>query len=86
MAFSGALTLTDLNDFITPSQACIKPVEQTNKPDPLDPGAAATQIQVDSSGLYYEVAANGTTAQPAGETKQKLATAEISLNDCLACR
>lgn len=27
MAFSGALTLTDLNDFITPSQACIKPVE-----------------------------------------------------------
>ena len=30
MAFSGALTLTDLNDFITPSQACIKPVEQTN--------------------------------------------------------
>ena len=30
MAFSGALTLTDLNDFITPSQASIKPVEQAN--------------------------------------------------------
>jgi hypothetical protein len=27
MAFSGALTLSDLNDFISPSQACIKPVE-----------------------------------------------------------
>ncbi len=38
-------TLTDLNDFITPSQACIKPVEQTNKPDPLDPGAAAVSAQ-----------------------------------------
>ncbi|KAI9066609.1 iron hydrogenase [Trametes sanguinea] len=81
------LTLTDLNDFITPSQACIKPVEQTNKPEPQDPGAAATQIQVDSSGSYYEISANG--ASPAGQsgesTKQKLTTAEISLNDCLAC-
>jgi len=25
----GEQTLTDLNDFITPSQACIKPVQQT---------------------------------------------------------
>lgn len=25
--FSGALQLTDLDDFITPSQECIKPVE-----------------------------------------------------------
>ncbi|KAJ8456883.1 hypothetical protein ONZ51_g11857 [Trametes cubensis] len=86
MAFSGALTLTDLNDFITPSQACIKPVEQTNKPEPQDPGAATTQIQVDSSGSYYEVAANGGSSSTSGQnTKQKLTTAEISLNDCLAC-
>ncbi|KAI0356294.1 iron hydrogenase [Trametes cingulata] len=86
MAFSGALTLTDLNDFITPSQACIKPVEQTNKPEPQDAGAAATQIQVDSSGSYYEVSANAPSAGQSGEgTKQKLTTAEISLNDCLAC-
>lgn len=27
MAFSSALILTDLNDYIAPSQACIKPVE-----------------------------------------------------------
>ncbi|KAH9895036.1 iron hydrogenase [Cubamyces lactineus] len=86
MAFSGALTLTDLNDFITPSQACIKPVEQTNKPEPQDLGAAATQIQVDSSGSYYEVTANGGSSSTSGQnTKQKLTTAEISLNDCLAC-
>ncbi|KAI0769604.1 iron hydrogenase [Trametes elegans] len=87
MAFSGALTLTDLNDFITPSQACIKPVEQTNKPEPQDLGAASTQIQVDSSGSYYEVSANGaiSTGQPGESAKQKLTTAEISLNDCLAC-
>ncbi|KAI0930318.1 hypothetical protein AcV5_007068 [Taiwanofungus camphoratus] len=82
MAFSGALTLTDLNDFLTPSQACIKPVEQTNKTDPLDPGAASTQIQVDSSGSYYEVSVNGTASTKSGK---KLETAQISLNDCLAC-
>lgn len=40
MAFSGALTLTDLNDFITPSQACIKPVEQTNSLPITDAAAA----------------------------------------------
>jgi hypothetical protein len=27
MTFSGAVLLKDLNDFIAPSQACIKPVE-----------------------------------------------------------
>ncbi|EMD37926.1 hypothetical protein CERSUDRAFT_123742 [Gelatoporia subvermispora B] len=81
MAFSGALTLTDLNDFITPSQACIKPVEQSNPAPVHDPGAALTQIQVDSTGSYYEVSAVGRTDVDA----KKLQTAEISLNDCLAC-
>jgi hypothetical protein len=34
-------TLTDLNDFLTPSQACIKPVEQANEPEESkEPGAA----------------------------------------------
>ncbi|EIN11816.1 iron hydrogenase [Punctularia strigosozonata HHB-11173 SS5] len=79
MAFSGALTLTDLNDFITPSQACIKPVEQsTPVPDAAEPGAASTQIHIDSSGSYYEV---GSKKQPV----RKLERAEITLNDCLAC-
>jgi hypothetical protein len=27
----GTQTLTDLNDYITPSQACIKPVEQLSR-------------------------------------------------------
>ncbi|KAI0081211.1 iron hydrogenase [Panus rudis PR-1116 ss-1] len=83
MAFSGALTLTDLNDFITPSQACIKPVEQTNKAEPPDPGAASTEIRVDSAGEYYEVNANG--QKVTNGAPKKLETAQISLNDCLAC-
>ncbi|KAF9531652.1 iron hydrogenase [Crepidotus variabilis] len=90
MAFSGALTLTDLNDFITPSQACIKPVEQTNKPskeEEKEPGAASTEILIDSSGAYYEVSSdpkNSASSSTGGPT-QKLHQAQISLNDCLAC-
>lgn len=79
MAFSGALTLTDLNDFITPSQACIKPVEQTNKQEIPNQSAASTQIHIDASGSYYEVSKSADT------TARKLETAQISLNDCLAC-
>ncbi|KAJ7072313.1 iron hydrogenase [Mycena amicta] len=74
--FSGALTLADLNDFISPSQACIKPVEQVDKIPQKLPGEASTEIHVDSGGAYYEVAS--------GSGKQ-LEPAQISLNDCLAC-
>ncbi|KAF9566761.1 iron hydrogenase [Agrocybe pediades] len=84
MAFSGALTLTDLNDFITPAQACIKPVEQKDPvPQERDSGAATTEIMIDSSGAYYEVSNGAGTVEPA--SNKKLAQAQISLNDCLAC-
>ncbi|KAF8577747.1 iron hydrogenase [Ramaria rubella] len=87
MAFSGALTLADLNDFITPSQACIKPVEQVKSEEEVaEPGAAATEIRVDSSGSYYEVAAPFAARKSAQPTaSRRLKTAQISLNDCLAC-
>ncbi|KAG8920154.1 Cytosolic Fe-S cluster assembly factor nar1 [Tulasnella sp. 418] len=89
MTFSGALKLTDLNDFITPSQACIKPVEQVVDEDEnllREAGAASTQIQIDSSGAYHEVTSTGTgNADSKGTKTKKLKKAEISLNDCLAC-
>ncbi|TFL04517.1 iron hydrogenase [Pterulicium gracile] len=98
MAFSGALTLTDLNDFITPSQTCIKPVEELNKPEEKEAGGAETEIQIDASGMYYEVPAPGAEKDPAAapaevdlitpikkETGKKLVQAEVSLADCLAC-
>lgn len=72
MAFSSALVLTDLNDYIAPSQACIKPVE-VNKSEDKGP----TEIKVDVEGSYYEISQDG------GE--EKLEKASISLNDCLAC-
>ncbi|KAJ3156097.1 hypothetical protein HDU86_004065 [Geranomyces michiganensis] len=74
MAFSGAVLLTDLNDYITPSQACIKPVQIERTSQGAD---SQNQIRLDDTGGYYEVSQDG------GETK--LETASISLNDCLAC-
>ncbi|KAE8270582.1 hypothetical protein A4X09_0g1752 [Tilletia walkeri] len=96
MAFSGALTLTDLNDFLGPSQACIKPVEtvvpesqqEQEQEQQQQPGAAATQISIDADGSYYEGAeasGSGAGGGAAPRTRTKLETAQISLNDCLAC-
>ncbi|CAO1618402.1 unnamed protein product [Parajaminaea phylloscopi] len=95
MAFSGALTLTDLNDYLGPSQACIKPVEGKDAPqadaEPSEvEGGAATQIAVESNGVY-EVAPlaagsrDAASTQPQTRARTKLEAAEISLNDCLAC-
>ena len=44
--------------------------------------AMQTEIRIDASGAYYEL---GQSTGSSG-SKQKLQTAEISLNDCLACR
>ncbi|KAF9029007.1 iron hydrogenase [Hymenopellis radicata] len=87
MAFSGALTLTDLNDFIGPSQACIKPVEQINPAPQEDKGAASTEIRVDVNGSYYEVSADGLSGlkNKPSNAGRKLEQAQINLNDCLAC-
>ena len=101
--------MTDLNDFITPSQVCIKPVEQVKpEDDGRVPGGASvstspncfpsrlltlcdksvqTEIQIDSSGSYYEISGNGLPqSKTNGTGAKKLEQAQISLNDCLACR
>jgi hypothetical protein len=48
-----------------------------------------TEIVIDSSGTYYEVVggqrSSGSAITANGQTK-KLVQAQISLNDCLACR
>lgn len=70
--FSGALQLTDLDDFIGPSQECIKPVKVER-----NPGLAASTIRVSEDGRYLA------RSQDGGE--QELAKAQITLADCLAC-
>ena len=50
--FSGVLQLTDLNDFITPSQECIKPVQVERANIKTKTGSAAIKIEADG---YYQV-------------------------------
>ncbi|XP_068575201.1 cytosolic Fe-S cluster assembly factor narfl [Cebidichthys violaceus] len=70
--FSGVLQLTDLDDFITPSQECVKPVKVEKKH-----GKSVARIQIEDDGSYVQVNRDG--------GKQKLEKAKITLNDCLAC-
>ncbi|GAA5836602.1 hypothetical protein JCM9279_000441 [Rhodotorula babjevae] len=83
MSLSSGLTLTDLSDYLAPSQACIKPVTyipEEPSPASLDKPAAAASAEIiigeDSS--LYEKGADG-------DRGKKLKKAEITLNDCLAC-
>ncbi|XP_047636996.1 cytosolic iron-sulfur assembly component 3 isoform X1 [Phacochoerus africanus] len=70
--FSGAVQLTDLDDFIAPSQDCIKPVKVDKKL-----GSGGAKIYIEDDGNYFQVNADGGT--------RKLEKAKISLDDCLAC-
>lgn len=53
MAFSSALVLTDLNDYIAPSQACVKPVE-VSKSETQGPVSTLTALSL----LIFSVYAN----------------------------
>lgn len=70
--FSGALQITNLDDFITPSQECIKPVEiQASK------SKTGAKIKIEEDGTP-------TVLNDAGQS-EKLQKVEITLTDCLAC-
>ncbi|GAB1607765.1 cytosolic Fe-S cluster assembly factor narfl-like [Argonauta hians] len=69
--FSGAVLLTNLDDFITPSQQCVKPLNIEKKTGKVG------KIQIEDDGSYYEVKTSGEAS--------KLKKAKITLNDCLAC-
>lgn len=74
---SAILSADDLNDFISPSVACIKPIESlpTAPPQPSD---------ADPSSLENEVILDG-QQQPSGSTSTSDGPSKISLTDCLAC-
>nr|CAG4649296.1 EOG090X05AC [Scapholeberis mucronata] len=69
--FSSVVMLTDLDDFINPSQECVKPVQTST---PVTSGSA--KIQIGEDGKHTQTI-NGKT--------EKLERAKITLNDCLAC-
>ncbi|CDW55274.1 cytosolic Fe S cluster assembly factor [Trichuris trichiura] len=71
MAAKGIVRLTDLDDFIAPSQACIKPIAVASE------AARARVITYEGDDLYEEVDELG--------RKKTLKPVSITLNDCLAC-
>ncbi|OCT61749.1 cytosolic Fe-S cluster assembly factor narfl [Xenopus laevis] len=71
-SFSGVLQLTDLDDFIGPSQECIKPIKVEKKA-----GRATAKIQIEDDGSYVQINQEGAA--------RRLEKAKITLNDCLAC-
>ncbi|KAI1866382.1 hypothetical protein JX265_007683 [Neoarthrinium moseri] len=68
---SAILSADDLNDFISPGVACIKPVETLPAPPPPSDEA-----------LEHEVILDG---HPSSAANNGNAPAQISLTDCLAC-
>ncbi|KAK4166768.1 cytosolic Fe-S cluster assembly factor NAR1 [Cladorrhinum sp. PSN259] len=70
---SAILSADDLNDFISPGVACIKPIETLPAPPP--PAQS-------SSSLEFEVILDG---QQSSTSNAAAPPAQISLTDCLAC-
>nr|CAG4634758.1 EOG090X05AC [Alona affinis] len=72
--FSSFLQLTDLDDFITPSQECIKPVTINDKQQDISTPVGAAKIRI-----------GGDVRNKNEQTAEHLVKASITLNDCLAC-
>ncbi|KAJ4394324.1 Cytosolic Fe-S cluster assembly factor nar1 [Gnomoniopsis smithogilvyi] len=69
---SAILSADDLNDFISPSVACIKPIESLPSNAPID-----------NSSLEHEVILG--SQQPLSKATAPSGPTNISLTDCLAC-
>lgn len=69
--FSSVLRLTELDDFIAPSQECIKPVKVPKS------GSGAAKITIANDGTYLQEGRGGEV--------RRLPAASITLADCLAC-
>lgn len=76
---SAILSADDLNDFISPSVACIKPIESL-------PSSSSDNKPTDTAALETEVILGG--QQPSSATENNSSSngpSTISLTDCLAC-
>lgn len=90
---SAILSADDLNDFISPGVACIKPVTQPKSelnPQHVDSSSTISEtgeveIQIDSQGNPLEISQIDTKINKADPSSTALTPAQISLADCLAC-
>lgn len=80
MAFSGAVKLVDLSDYLTPSQNCVAPLISEKKSNGDD---KKTKVNI---GKAVEVSLDVPTGAHFGQIHQTATkTATVTLNDCLAC-
>jgi iron only hydrogenase large subunit-like protein len=84
---SSLLSADDLNDFIRPSVACIKPVQEQNNKKKNDNEHIElefdVEVEIDKNGDMIQVEKANEDEIPI--VKKKLEKAQISLADCLAC-
>lgn len=83
---SAILSASDLNDFITPGVACIKPVETLPKQQPSLSSTASSPRNTSNTTTDpnpYEVTTEDAPNAPHSDNAP--APASISLTDCLAC-
>lgn len=82
------MILSDLDDFILPSQVCINPLVGTSTSG--KPAGGAVRLDLDAPDLSLAYEADAAPVQGVGiiRTKEKedVKIATISLSDCLACR
>ena len=80
--FSGAIIISDMDDFIRPSQECIKPVQVEKKKAADGSKRIHRRIEIDQeSGAVSEISSDDKKE----EEKIQLKKVEITLADCLAC-
>jgi len=90
--FASSVMLGDLNDFISPSQACVNPLFASDGTDAKNGSkAAGTAGEGDNSealpkvGLRIDSDALESFAEPNLIRSSQTQTARVSLSDCLAC-
>lgn len=86
---SGSVFLTNLDDFIAPSQACINPLvaagrKDINSHEKNDSTKVNLALDLSTSDFDAPPAMPSVIKSAGGSDNKKVAT--VSLNDCLACR
>lgn len=79
--FAGAVMLDGLDDYIAPSAACVRPLIQSRPGAPAQDAAPATG----GAALTLELEGGSAAPAPALIRPSQHQTAQVSLNDCLAC-
>jgi len=77
--------ISNLDDFIAPSQACINPIANDFKKTDSVSGSKIA-IQNDFSATDFDFPTTQPNLIKSKESQSRGITATVSLNDCLACR